>query len=112
MRAENFIYFSTVSGFFIGVIFAVFKEFGVVEFMLYVALITLLFYLVGLGSAAFFMKFVDVKKVNFFNKSEIDTILDTQIKELERKEESILHNYEFIKKVEDEELKILRKIKS
>jgi len=70
-----------------------------------------LFYLIALASVAFFIKFINVKQVVFFDKKEIDSVLDVQIKELERKEENILINYEFIKQIEEEELKILKKIK-
>jgi len=47
----------------------------------------------------------------FFNKHEVDNILDVQIKALEKKENFILENYEFIKQIEQEELEIIRKNK-
>ncbi|NPA87225.1 hypothetical protein [Caminibacter pacificus] len=112
MRGENFIYFATVSGFFIGLIFSVLKDFGVEELLLYTFLITLIFYLVALASVAFYVKYIDIKQIEYLNKKEIDSVLDVQIKELEKKEDSILNNYEFIKKVEEEELEIIRKNKS
>jgi len=111
MRGENFIYFATVSGFFIGLIFSILKDFSVENILFSTFLITLLFYLIALASVAFFIKFINVKQVVFFDKKEIDSVLDVQIKELERKEENILINYEFIKQIEEEELKILKKIK-
>jgi L-asparagine transporter-like permease len=111
MRGENFIYFSTVSGFFIGIIFSTIKEFDVIEFIFATIIITLIFYLVALASIAFFIKFVDIKEIVFFDKYEIDNILDSQIKELEKKENFILESYEFIKQIEQEELEIIKKNK-
>jgi L-asparagine transporter-like permease len=111
MRGENFIYFATVSGFFIGVIFSILKEFDVIDFIFATIIITLLFYLVALGSVALFIKFLDIRQFIFFNKQEIDSILDSQIKELEKKEDFIFESYKFIKAIEEEELEYLRKNK-
>jgi hypothetical protein len=111
MRGENFIYFATVSGFFIGIIFSIIKGLDATDFIFATILTTLVFYLIALGSVAFFIKFLDVKKIVFFNKHEVDNILDVQIKELEKKENFILESYEFIKQIEQEELEIIRKNK-
>lgn len=112
MRGENFIYFATVSGFFIGIIFAILKDLDVFNFLISVFLVTASFYLVSLGSVTFFIKYLDIKKIVFFDKFSIDEILDVQIKELEKKEDFIYKNYEFIKEIEKEELEILRKRKN
>jgi hypothetical protein len=71
-------------------------------------LITALFYLLGLGSVTFFIKYLDLKKIMYFDKHGIDQVLDVQIKELEKKEDFILESYEFIKQIEEEELKIVK----
>ena len=112
MRGENFIYFSIVSGFFIGVIFAILKDFDIFHFVFTVFLITAIFYIIALGSVSFFVKYLDVRQIVFFNKLEIDEVLDIQIKELEKKEEFIYESYEFIKKIEEEEIKFLKKRKN
>jgi hypothetical protein len=109
MRGENFIYFSVVSGFFAGLIFALFKSHGVFEFLIEIALITMIFYLIALASVALFLKNIDIKRIIFFNKAEAEEILDVQIKELEKKENFILESYEFIKQIEQEEMEIIRK---
>jgi hypothetical protein len=44
----------------------------------------------------------------YFNKHEMDDILDVQIKELEKKEDFILESYEFIKQIEEDEMKIVK----
>ncbi|NPA11281.1 MAG: hypothetical protein GXO62_03470 [Epsilonproteobacteria bacterium] len=112
MRGENFIYFATVSGFFIGVSFSIFKGLEPFDFLFATALLSALFYLIALGSVAFFVKFVDIKQLVLLKKDEIDSILDMQIAELEKKEDFILENYEFIKKIEEEELQYIKKQKS
>ncbi|WP_456470266.1 hypothetical protein [Caminibacter sp.] len=111
MRGENFIYFSTVSGFFIGIIFAIIKDLDVESFLFAVIVTTMIFYLVALASVAFYVKYVDIKKIVFFDKKEIDSVLDAQIKDLEKAEDFIYESYEFIKKVEQEEIEYFRKNK-
>jgi hypothetical protein len=71
-------------------------------------LITAVFYLLGLASVTFFVKYLDIKRIIYFNKHEIDEILDIQIKELEKKEDFILESYEFIRQIEKEELEIVK----
>ncbi|EDM23985.1 hypothetical protein FE773_03915 [Caminibacter mediatlanticus TB-2] len=111
MRGENFIYFATVSGFFIGIIFSILKNFDIDSFLFTTFMLTAIFYLIALASVSFYIKFVDSKKHVFFNKHEIDSIIDMQIVEMEKKEDFILESYEFIKKIEQEELEIIRKNK-
>jgi len=108
MRGENFIFFLASSGFFIGIIFSVLHELDFAEFLYTTFLITSVFYLLGLASVTFFVKYLDIKRVIYFNKHEIDEILDVQIKELEKKEDFILESYEFIRQIEKEELNIVK----
>ena len=112
MRGDNFIYFSIVSGFFVGVVFAILKDFGIFNFLFSVFLITSLFYIISLASVSFFVKYLDVKQIIFFDKLEIDKVLDVQIKELEKREQFIYESYEFIKKIEEEEIEFLKKRKN
>ena len=112
MRGENFIYFAIVSGFFTGVIYAVFKGFEIFYFLFTIFLITSLFYLISLAAVSFFVKYLDIKRIVFFDKMEIDSVLDVQIKELEKREQFIYESYEFIKKIEEEEIEFLKKRKN
>jgi len=112
MRGENFIYFSTVSGFFIGIIFALLKDLGIFDFLMATFLVTALFYLVSLAGVTFFIKFLDIKQIVFFDKLAVDEVLDIQIRELEKREDFIYENYEFIKQIEQEEIEIIRKRKN
>jgi len=111
MRGENFIYFSTVSGFFIGIIYSILVGLDIFPFLFTTFLITAIFYLISLSGVTFFIKFLDIKEVVFFEKREIDEILSIQIAELEKTENFIYENYKFIKEIEEEELEILRKKK-
>ena len=109
MRGENFIFFLASCGFFIGVIFSILKELEFTHFLYITFLLTAIFYLVGLATVSFFIKYLNIKKIVYFDKKEIDSIINTQIKKLEQKENFILESYEFIKKIEKEELSILKK---
>jgi len=108
MRGENFIFFLASSGFFVGIIFSILHNLDFDKFLYATFMITALFYLLGLATVTFFIKFLDIKRIIYFNKHEIDEILDIQIKELEKKEDFILESYEFIKKIEEEEIKIAK----
>ena len=109
MRGENFIYFASVSGFFIGIIFSILKGLDFFDFLFATFLVTAIFYLVSLAGVSFFIKFLNIRQIAFFNKHQVDEILDVQIKELEKCEDFIIQSYDFIKKIEEEELEIIRK---
>jgi len=108
MRAENFIYFATVSGFFISIIFGIIKDFDAFNLLFVVIFITSLFYIVSLASVSFFVKYTTFKQDIFFNKEEVEIVVDSQIKELEKKENFIYENYKFLKKFENEEYEIVK----
>jgi len=103
MKTENFIYFSTVSGFFIGIIFGIIKDLDAFNFLWSVILLTSIFYILSLASISFFIKYTTFKQNIFFNKEEIEIVVNSQIKELEKKEDFIYENYKFLKKFEAEE---------
>jgi len=108
MRGENFIFFLASSGFFIGIVFSILHDLDFQNFIYATVLITVVFYLLGLAGVTFFIKYLDIKKIMYLDKHEIDTILDVQIKELEKKEDFIHESYEFIKRIEEEEIQILK----
>ncbi len=112
MRGENFIYFATISGFFIGIIFSILNNFGFFNFLFATFLTTAVFYIIALASVSFFIKFLNIRQIVYFDKKQIDEILDVQIKSLEKNEDYINENYEFIKLIEEEELQIIRKKKN
>lgn len=92
MRAENFIAFFTVCGFFIGLVFVVLKVNEPIEIMVYTFLITFFFYLL---IHIVIMNYIDVKRLlkRHFDKNEYEENVDYLIAELairEKRMESML----------------------
>ena len=85
MRAENFIAFFTVCGFFIGIVFTLLKVSGPIEMLVYTLVITLFFYLI---IHIVIMNYVDVKRTlkKFFDKQRHEEIADYLISELNVRE--------------------------
>ena len=82
---NNFIYFFTVSGFFIGLIFSIINFTLPENIVLYTAEITLFFYLF---IHIVIMNFVDIKRfgVSLFNKKEYEEVSEYFISELDIRE--------------------------
>jgi hypothetical protein len=88
IRPENFIYFFTVCGFFIGLIFSVINFMDPANILLYTAEITLFFYLF---IHVVIMNFVDIKKfgTEIFNKKEYEEVSEYFISELDVREKKM-----------------------
>ncbi len=88
LQTENFIYFFTVCGFFIGVVFSVLNFSSAIDILMYSGAITLFFYLFVHIAA---INFVDYSKIGkmMFNKKEYEEISDYFIKELDAREEKL-----------------------
>ncbi len=112
MKGLNFIYFLTSSGFFIGIIYSIIKNLNFFDFLFATFLITAVFFIIAQGSVAFFIKFLDIKNTVYFDKKAIDEILNIQINELEKNENFIYENYQFIRQIEKEEMEIIKKKKN
>ena len=106
--SENFINFLSVSGFFIGLIFAIFQNLEPFQFLYAVLTIFALFYIIALASSSFFIKYLGVKKVFYLDKEQLEKTIDFQIDELDKKEEIIREAHYFIKELEKEELDIYK----
>jgi len=111
-RSENFIYFLSVTGFFIGVIFAVMQGFEPMQFLWAVMVIFVVFYILAMASTSFFIKYVSVKNIFHLDKENLEKTIDFQINELDRKEDLIREAYYFIRKIEEEELNLYTKKKA
>ena len=85
LQTENFIYFFTVCGFFIGLMFSVLNFSAPGDILLYTGGITLFFYLFVHIVA---INFVDFARfgINMFDKKEHEEISDYFIKELDIRE--------------------------
>ncbi len=88
MKIENFIYFFTICGFFIGLIFSIINFNDPMYILFYTFLITLFFYLLIHLSIA---NFLDIKTLskNIFDKSKYEEVSDYFIYELENREKKI-----------------------
>ncbi len=88
MKIENFIYFFTICGFFIGLVFSIINFNDPMYILFYTFLITLFFYLLIHLSIA---NFLDIKTLskNIFDKSKYEEVSDYFIYELENREKKI-----------------------
>jgi len=88
LRAENYVYFLTVSGFFIGTVFSILNFDAVEEILMYTFYITFFFYLFSHIALTYFVNFGSFKKV-VFNKEKYERVADFFIKDIKIREESI-----------------------
>lgn len=100
IRAENFIYFFTVSGFFIGLIFSVANFVQPEEFLFYTMAITFFFYLF---IHIIVMFFVDIKRFGreLFDKKEYEEVSEYFISELDIREKKMDNLLLSIEKMND-----------
>jgi hypothetical protein len=88
MAGENFVYFFTVQGFFIGIIFGILKSFDAAGLLTYTFFITLFFYLFSHIIIAFYFRTLSVKAYSF-NKNIHEKDLDFFVKEINKREKII-----------------------
>ncbi len=88
MLGENFVYFFTVQGFFIGIIFGVLKSLDAEGLLLYTFFITTFFYLFSHIIIAFYFKTLTVKAY-LFPKEIHEKELDMFVKEINKREKLI-----------------------
>ncbi|MCF6172552.1 MAG: hypothetical protein L3J44_02020 [Campylobacteraceae bacterium] len=88
LQTENFIYFFTVCGFFIGVIFSVLNFSSPYDILMYSGAITLFFYLFVHIVAINFVDYSRIGKM-MFNKKEYEEISDYFVKELDFREDRL-----------------------
>ncbi len=88
MLGENFVYFFTVLGFFVGTIFGILKSFDAAGLLTYTFLITTFFYLFSHVIIAFYYRTIVVKAYNF-PKERHEVELDMFVKEINKREKLI-----------------------
>lgn len=88
MRSENFIAFFTVCGFFIGLIFSIFKFDSIDNILFYTLAITLFFYLFIHVVLIFYLDMRD-QKISFFDKEEFEQSCNLQIRDIKAREQKI-----------------------
>ncbi len=88
MLGENFVYFFTVQGFFVGIIFGILKSFDAEGLLLYTFFITTFFYLFSHIIIAFYFRTLTVKAY-FFPRESHEKELDLFVKEINKREKLI-----------------------
>lgn len=88
MLGENFVYFFTVQGFFVGIIFGVLKSFDAEGLFVYTFLITAFFYLFSHVIIALYYRTVSGKAYNF-PKDQHERELDLFVREINKREKII-----------------------
>jgi len=88
MLGENFVYFFTVQGFFIGIIFGILKSFDAEGLLTYTFLITTFFYLFSHVIIALYFKTISARAY-FFPKDTHEKDLDLFVKEINKREKLI-----------------------
>lgn len=88
MLGENFVYFFTVQGFFMGIIFGILKSFDAEGLLLYTFFITTFFYLFSHVIIAFYFKTLTVKAY-YFPKDVHEKELDLFVQEINKREKLI-----------------------
>ena len=88
MLGENFVYFFTVQGFFVGIIFGILKSFDAEGLLTYTFFITTFFYLFSHLIIALYFKTITVKSY-YFPKELHEKELDLFVKEINKREKLI-----------------------
>jgi len=88
MLGENFVYFFTVQGFFVGIIFGILKSFDAEGLLTYTFLITVFFYLFSHVIVAMYFRTLTTKGY-LFPKDQHEHELDLFVKEINKREKII-----------------------
>ena len=88
MLGENFVYFFTVQGFFVGIIFGILKSFDAEGLLVYTFFITTFFYLFSHIIIALYFRTMTAKAYNF-PKELHEKELDIFVKEINKREKLI-----------------------
>ena len=88
MLGENFVYFFTVQGFFVGIVFGILKSFDAEGLLLYTFFITTFFYLFSHIIIAFYFKTIAMKSSGF-PKEIHEKHLDIIVREINKREKLI-----------------------
>lgn len=88
MLGVNFVYFFTVQGFFIGIIFGILKSFDAEGLLVYTFFITTFFYLFSHIIIAMYFKTITAR-ASYFPKDSHEKELDLFVKEINKREKLI-----------------------
>jgi len=105
MLGENFVYFFTVQGFFVGIIFGILKSFDAEGLLLYTFFITTFFYLFSHIIIAFYFRTIALKTY-MFPKDVHEKNLDIFVEEIDRREKLI----DSAMRITDEAIKVNKEL--
>lgn len=88
MLGENFVYFFTVQGFFVGIVFGILKSFDAEGLFVYTFFITAFFYLFSHIIVAFYYR-TAVGKIYYFPRESHEKQLDLFVVEINKREKLI-----------------------
>lgn len=88
MLGENFVYFFTVQGFFVGIIFGILKSFDAEGLLVYTFFITTFFYLFSHIIIAMYFKTLSARS-SYFPKDVHEKDLDLFVQEINKREKLI-----------------------
>ena len=95
MLGENFVYFFTVQGFFVGIVFGILKSFDAEGLLVYTFFITTFFYLFSHFIISFFLRYSPIRQ-EFFPKMRHEQDLDYYANEISKREKIAENSLEFI----------------
>lgn len=99
MQLDNFVSFSIVFGFFMGLFVSLMKFDSPEMITLFTFFITIAFYLIMMLSVSFFTRFFDFKKATI-HKDRYDSMLEYFIQEFDKREKATESIREFIRSLE------------
>lgn len=102
MRPENFIYFLTICGFFIGLAFSILSGMEALDIFVWSVVLCCVFYIIGLASAGMFIKYVDLKTGYDIRRENKEEFLDRIVLFLEKRDRYIQDSHHFIENLERE----------
>ncbi|GHV02796.1 hypothetical protein AGMMS50229_00170 [Campylobacterota bacterium] len=102
VTAENFIYFLTTCGFFVGVIFALISAMEPLTLVIVSISMSAVFYMIALAGASFFIRAIDIKAAYKLDRDFYEAQLDRARALIEKREDYIRDSTRFIRTLEEE----------
>lgn len=96
MKQDNYISFSVVVGFFVGLIFSMIKFNSPEWIILWTIICTSVIYLIALCVASFYMKYIDFDERKM-NIKKLDSRLDYYLNEFDKREKEALNIRKYLK---------------
>ncbi|PAF46014.1 hypothetical protein [Helicobacter sp. 11S02629-2] len=100
LRQDNFIGFSIVCGFFIGIMFGIIKFSDPALIILWAILATAGIYLIVIACVSVYSRFVDLSKERDIPKEKLEDSLEYYRKEFDKKEKEVQNIRNFIKSIQ------------